>query len=223
MPTPLPFALSLLLGAGAAAADPSGARPAAPSAPTAGYSGNAAVGASAGILAGDGVSKGVFTAAIVRYEAYAVPVDARKPRLGVSVWGQFPMGPKPTLDLAALGVSGEDLPQSAEVELWHYGVLATIRGDPAAPVSADVAFGFGRVDLRGAPLATTALPALTGELGLRHRVRGPAQLSWTLRASWLAAPPQAALDTAAVTAPAGTTTGDWWTLQLGPSLSFRAP
>jgi predicted Zn-dependent protease len=28
---------------------------------------------------------------------------------------------------------------------------------------------------------------------------------------------------AAVTAPAGTTTGDWWTLQLGPSLSFRAP
>lgn len=219
----LPLAISLLLGNPASAADPTTSRPAAPSAPTAGYSGSAAVGLSGGLLAGEGVSKGIFTAAIVRYEAFAVPADARKPRLGVSVWGQFPMGPKPTLDLAALGVSGEDLPRSAEVELWHYGVLATVRGDPAAPVSADVAFGFGRMDLRGAPLSTTALPALTGELGLRHRVRGPAQLSWTLRASWLAAPPTAALDTAAVTAPAGTTTGDWWTLQLGPSLSFRAP
>lgn len=208
-----PLALALALLAPLARAAPA----------TPGFSGAAAAGASVGALAGEGVTKGLFTAAIVRVEAFGVPADAPGPRVGVSVWGQLPFGPAPTLDLAALGVSGEDLPTSAAVELWHYGVLATIRGEPQRPLSLDAAFGFGRIDLRGAPLQTTALPALTGELGLRHRLRGPAQLSWTLRASWAAAPPTAALNTAAVTAPAGTTTGDWWTLQLGPSVSMRTP
>lgn len=188
-----------------------------------GFSGAAAAGVSAGLLSGAGVKSGAFTAALVRVEAFGVPADAPGPRVGVSVWGQVPIGPTPSLDLAQLGVQGEDLPSQAPVELWHYGVLATIRGDPQRPVSVDTGFGFGRIDLRGAPLAVTALPALTGELGLRHRIAGPAQVSWTLRASWAAAPPAAALDTAAVEAPAGTTTGDWWVLQLGPSVSMRTP
>ena len=184
------------------------------------FSSGAAAAVYPGLLAGVGVEKGFFTTAVVRVEAFAVPTSAPGPRLGLSVWGAFPFGPKPTLDLRALGVSGEEQPSTAEVELWHYGVLATVRGEPERPISLDAAFGFGRVDLRGAPLAVTALPGLTGEVGLRHRLVGAAQVSWTLRASWLAAPPTSALNLAAVSAPAGQAGEDWWTVQLGPSISL---
>lgn len=184
------------------------------------FSSEAGVAVYPSMLSGIGVERGFFTTALVRVDAFALPRSAPGPRLGLSVWGAFPFGAKPTLDLDALGQGGDDQPSAAQVELWQYGVLAAVRSEPDRPVGLDAAFGFGRTDLRGAPLAATALPALTGELGLRHRLVGPAQLSWTLRATWLAAPPTGAQALAAVSAPAGQASEDWWTVQLGPSLSL---
>lgn len=210
----LRFALGGALAAAAAAPSPAAWADERP------FSGEAAAAFYPGALSGIGVDKGFFTTALVRVEAFAVPRSAPGPRLGLSVWGAFPLGPTPTLDLEALGVSGEGIPSSSGVELWQYGVLATVRADPERPLSLDAAFGFGRADLRGAPLTVTALPALTGELGLRHKLAGAARVSWTLRATWLAAPPSGAPIVAAVSAPAGQASTDWWTLQLGPSVSL---
>ncbi len=183
------------------------------------FAADAGVGVMVGSLRGVGVEKGVNTSVLVRWEGFADAPDDHGPRIGASVWGAFPVGPQPLVRQGELGATGLEVPTTGTVELWSYGVAVAVRADPRSKVAMDVSFGFERTDLRGVALSTSALPGLMGEVGLRHRLASFASVSWTARASWLASPSPAPASVAEV--PAGTTSGDWFSLQFGPVVNLR--
>jgi len=188
-----------------------------PPPPRPAFAGDAMVGWLAGSLIAPSVPQGVIGTVLVRYDAFATPRDAGGPRLGLSVWGAFSTPPQ----LAWSGEAAQLLrADDADVAVdlsdtslrpRRYGMMTVLRHDPAAPVSADVGFGFGRVDLDASPWGRLALPALTFEVGVRHQIPVErAFVSWTVRGTWAETP----------SAASGWAAEEWWFVEVGPCIGY---
>ncbi len=186
-------------------------------APRPGFAGDAIVGWTIGNLAAPSVSSGTTGSVLARYDAFATRRSSGGPRLGFSLWGAFPTPPSSTWSAEASQVLRSDEADVAvdltdpTVQLRRYGLMTVLRHDPAAPFSADVGFGFGRVDLDASPWGRTALPALTIEAGLRHPVPlDRVFVTWTARGSWIETPSSAA----------GWPAEEWWFVEIGPCIGY---
>jgi hypothetical protein len=188
-----------------------------PPPPRPGFAGDAIVGWTVGSLIAPSTTGSVMGSLLVRYDAFATRRSVGGPRLGFSVWGSFATPPNMSWSGEAAQVLRAD-ESDVQVDLTdttvrprRYGLMTVLRHDPAAPISADVGFGFGRVDLDASPWGRTALPALTFEAGLRHIV--PVDrvfVTWTLRGSWIETPSSAA----------GWPAEEWWMVELGPCVGY---
>ncbi|HCH61758.1 MAG: hypothetical protein CL927_15530 [Deltaproteobacteria bacterium] len=182
-----------------------------------GFSGDALVGWTIGTLAAPSVNSGATGTLLARYDAFATRRSTGGPRLGFSVWGAFHTAPFTTWTAEASQAVRADESDvavdlsSSTVGIRRYGLMTVLRHDPASRVSADVGFGFGRVDLDASPWGRTALPALTFEAGLRHHL--PVErlfMTWTARGSWIETPSSAS----------GWPAEEWWFVEFGPSIGY---
>ena len=221
-----PVLIALLLGL-TARAEPAEDLPEAPTQrtrpppppppPAPAFAGDAMVGFFAGTAFAPSIPQAAMGSVLVRYDAFATRRDAGGARLGFSLWGAFSAPP-------VLSWSGEaaQLLRADEADVAvdlsdttvrprRYGMMTVLRHDPASRVSADVGFGFGRVDLDASPWGRLALPALTIEAGVRHRLPiERAFVSWTVRGTWAETP----------SAASGWPAEEWWFIELGPSLGY---
>lgn len=197
-------------------------RPPPPPLPTAddvGFAADFHVGWTAGTWLSPSITPRATGSVLLRYDTFVTARDARGPRLGISLWGAFstpPRQPWTPEAAAALSSEGADIDvdlTDTDLRVRRYGVMAVLRHDPAAPISADVGLGFGRVDLDASPWGRVALPAFTLEAGLRHRLvpNTPTFVAWTARGSWVETP--------------GVLSGwereEGWIIELGPALGVH--
>jgi len=188
-----------------------------PPAPTPAFAGDAMVGFLAGTLVAPSVPQGAMGTLFVRYDAFATPRSAGGPRLGLSLWGAFSAPPVLAWSGEAAQVLRADEADVAvdlsdtTIRPRRYGLMTVLRHDPAAPFSADVGFGFGRIDLDASPWGRVAMPALTIEAGLRHQLPiERAFMSWTVRGSWAETPSSAS----------GWAAEEWWFVEFGPCIGY---
>ena len=139
------------------------------------------------------INPGATGSLLVRYDAFATRRSTGGARLGFSVWGAFHTPPSSTWTGEATRSFEQMMPMYRSTSVTpRWAFAGTDDRPPArsgAPISADVGFGFGRVDLDASPWGRTALPALTFEAGLRHKV--PVDrlfVTWTARGSWIETP-----------------------------------
>ena len=189
----------------------------APAPPRPGFAGDAIVGWTIGTVTAPSINSGASGSLLVRYDAFATRRSTGGARLGFSVWGAFHTPPSSTwTGEAGQVLRADDSDVSVDlgdstVGFRRYGLMTVLRHDPAAPISADVGFGFGRVDLDASPWGRTALPALTFEAGLRHKV--PVDrlfVTWTARGSWIETP----------SAAGGWPAEEWWFVEFGPCIGY---
>jgi len=192
-------------------------KPPPPPPPRPGFAGDAIVGWTIGNLAAPSVPAKPAGSLLVRYDAFATRRSTGGPRLGLSLWGSFATPPTAAWSAEASQVLRAD-EADVDVDLTdtalrprRYGIMTVLRHDPQAPISADVGFGFGRVDLDASPWGRAALPALTVEAGLRHTL--PVDrvfVTWTARGSWIETPSSAA----------GWPAEEWWFVEFGPCIGY---
>ena len=188
-----------------------------PPPPRPAFAGDAMVGWTIGTLTAPSIPAKASGSFLVRYDAFATPRSAGGPRLGLSLWGAFSTPPQASWSAEAAPVLRADDADVAvdltdsTVQPRRYGIMTVLRHDPAARISADVGFGFGRVDLDASPWGRVALPALTFEAGLRHRIPADrAFVSWTARGTWMETPSSAA----------GWPAEEWWLVEVGPCIGY---
>ena len=211
----------LLLSAALAAEPTSGGLPPAPTIPRPerqdepppqpAFGNDVSLGYFGGALLGAWPDAGVHGAVVARYDAFVQARDVSGPRLGASVWASSSAWPSQTATEMAPEGSGVVAGGTFPIQYLQYGVMAILRHDPAAPVSGDMGFGFGRLDLPdyyGGPLA---LPMLSLEAGLRQQLHDRAYLDWLLRGHW--ATQRSATEPSVL--------HEWWMVQLGVSVGFH--
>lgn len=192
-------------------------KPPPPPPPRPGFAGDAIVGWTIGTLNAPSIPAKASGSLLVRYDAFATRRSSGGARLGLSLWGSFSTPPTNTWSAEAAQVLRADEADVAvdltdtTIQPRRYGLMTVLRHDPAAPYSADVGFGFGRVDLDASPWGRVALPALTIEAGFRHRLPvDRAFVSWTARASWIETPSSAG----------GWPAEEWWLIEFGPCIGY---
>ncbi len=136
----------------------------------------------AGSFMGSWAVPAVHSALGLRLDAFTVAVDQPGVRLGLSLFGEKALGLLPR-------AAEEEEEQLVEFPFstLQYGVLCSLRPDPALPWGGTAALGFSRLDIEpyyGGPFAA---PLLIFEGGARRQLgREPsaAFLDMSLRASW---------------------------------------
>jgi len=151
-----------------------------------------------GVMLGEWPIPGPHGAVTVRYDAFIQDRESLGPRLGLSIFASVSAWPLQDKQEEIGGVLQPD----GSYRWLHYGALAGLRYDPAAPRSATVGLGFSRLDVEDYYDGAQAIPMVTGEAGYRQR----GGQSWTfldlhLRAGWGSA---RGLDG---------TLDDWWLVQ----------
>ena len=150
-------------------------------------------------VTGDGLSRRSHGSALFRLDTFIQDRDHEGPRLGLGVWGQMSVKPKPSmLTMGELG--GE---QDESITFNHAGIAVVLRQQPQAPIAATFGVGFGRLEMSTATEGRVALPAFTIEAGGRYRTTDHAFVDLMARAHW-----------ATRHNPQTQTSEEWWFVEL---------
>jgi len=145
------------------------------------FGADTSVGYSVGHIFGPDLTERTHGAALFRLDSFVQDMTYEGPRLGMSVWGEMSLSPKPTI--LAMSDLGAERPE--EIKINHVGILAIIRQHAEAPLSGTFGVGFGRVEMTSDTQGRIALPAFTVEAGGRYKTSRQSFVDLMARAHWM--------------------------------------
>jgi hypothetical protein len=154
-------------------------------------------------VVGEGLSSRSHGSALFRLDTFIHDRSYEGPQLGLGVWGQMSVSPKPTILSVGDQIGGQGAEQEVPIDFNHAGIAVIFRQQPEAPIAATFGFGFGRLEMSTETEGRVALPAFTIEAGGRYKTTRNSFIDLMARAHW-------ATRHSAITQK----TEEWWFLEL---------
>ncbi len=131
----------------------------------------------------DALQRRSHGSALFRLDTFIQDRNYEGPQLGLGVWGQMSIKPKPSI--LTMAESGGEAEES--IDLNHAGIAVVFRQAANAPLAGTFGIGFGRLEMSTESRAKTGLPAFTVEAGMRTNTIGQGFVDIMGRVHWVTA------------------------------------